>query len=259
MLGPAASLYLGGIRTGDSVITLLLSGPFVPFTVSLGVLSGLLALELLALLAGGSLFGTGAEVPDGAGSLHASFDLAPGAEPGVPALVAASEALDAAGVPEADAGGALSLLGLGRVPFAIWLAAVLFGFGVGGFAVQAVAGVALGGPLPAWAAVLPAALAGLGSARGTAGVVGGLVQQNETTATGAQFMGGMRGVVVQGIAARDRPAEVRLRDRHGNMHFMRCEPYRDSDVIAEGTEVLLLRERRPGGGWQLKILPLHGD
>ncbi len=229
----------------------VLSAAYLPFSLALGLLLGLLALELAALLFGGSLIGggDGADLPEP----PADFDLPPGAEPDVAALIEASEAMPAA------PSGALGLLGLGRVPFAVWLASALAGFGIGGVAVQGLASALFGGPLPVWLAVVPAAAAGLGAARVLAGIVGNLVKPVETTATGAQFLGGMRGIVTQGIARRGSPAEVRLRDRHGNMHYLRCEPFRDTDVIPEGTEVLTLRERRPGGQWGLRILPLTAD
>lgn len=49
-------------------------------------------------------------------------------------------------------------------------------------------------------------------------------------------MGGLRGTVTQGTARAGSAAEVRLRDRHGNLHFMRCEPFHDADIIPEGAE-----------------------
>jgi hypothetical protein len=233
------------------VIATLLSATNLPFSLALGLLFGLLALELVALLLGASLFAPDDAMPDvGA---DPAFDLPSDADPDVSALLAASDAADA-GPPAdvADGGMAMSLLGLGRVPFAIWLAALLLGFGLSGLAVQALTG----GMLHSALAALPAAAAGLLTARGVAGALGGLVKPNETTATGPQFMGGLRGVVTQGTARRDAAAEVRLRDRHGNIHYQRCEPFRDTDVIAEGTEVLTLRERAPTGGWHLRILPI---
>lgn len=249
---PQGHQYCGhGSVWEGKVIATLLSAPNLPFSLALGLLFGLLALELVALLLGASLFAPDNAVPDiGA---DPSFDLPADAEPDVTALLAASDAADSGPPAEVpDGGTAMSLLGLGRVPFAIWLAALLLGFGLSGLAVQAVSG----GILPAALAALPAAAAGLITARGVAGALGGLVKPNETTATGPQFMGGLRGVVTQGTARRDVAAEVRLRDRHGNIHYQRCEPFRDTDVIAEGTEVLTLRERMPAGGWRLRILPI---
>jgi hypothetical protein len=104
-------------------------------------------------------------------------------------------------------------------------------------------------------ASLPAVAGAVAFTRLFGSALAGLLPQIETTATSAQFMGGLRGIVTQGTARQGAPAEVRLRDRHGNTHHMRCEPFRDTDVIEQGTEVLLLRKRTPGG-WTLQIVPL---
>lgn len=231
----------------------LLSSPFQAFTVALGLLAGLLAIELIALLLGASIMSDGA--PDVADAVDATFDLPSGAEPDIPTLIAASEGVQVETLPPEAGGGALALLGLGRVPVAIWFAAVLTGFGVSGIALQSVATALAGAPLPAVIAVVPAAIVGIGFARGFGRVLSRLLPRVETTATSAQFMGGLRGVVTQGTARQGVPAEVRVRDRHGNTHHIRCEPIRSEDVVPEGTEVLLLRQRTLSG-WSLKIVPL---
>jgi hypothetical protein len=235
----------------------LLSTPYVPFALALGLLLALLGLELIALLLGGSLLGSGdADAPDVAGP-EAQFDFAPDAEPDVGALLEASVAMEAPDqdLPDGSAGWA-GLIGLGHTPFMIWLAALLMGFGLSGLILQSVVQNILGAPLGTTLAVLIAAVIGLGFARTFARFFGNLLPQIETTATSAQFMGGLRGVVTQGTARNGQPAEVRLRDRHGNTHYLRCEPFRDTDIIPEGTEVLTLRERLANGGWGLRILPL---
>ena len=47
--------------------------------------------------------------------------------------------------------------------------------------------------------------------------------------------------------ARGRPAEVRVSDRFGNTHYLRAEPLRDDVSIAQGTEVIVLRQRYDEG------------
>lgn len=238
---------------------ILLSGPYVPFALSLGLLLALLAVEMVALLLGGSLLGSGdagVDVSPEVAALEASFDLAPDAVPDLDQLLAASAALqDMSAAPQAAAAGP-GLLGLGHSPFMVWLAAALLGFGVTGIAVQSLTGGMLGAPLPVLPVAMGAGLAGLGFARQFARAFGRMLPGLETSATSAQFMGGLRGVVSQGTARAGMPAEVRLRDRHGNIHYLRCEPFSDRDVIPEGTEVLTLRERLGPDRWGLRILPL---
>ncbi len=232
----------------------LLSAALAPFSLALAILLGLLALELVLGLLGGSLLGAGAEAPgiDAPELDLAELDLA---EFDLPDLEAAD--FDAGG---ADAGalapfdgdaapgpsGAASLLGLGKTPFMIWLASLLLGFGVSGLVVQAGAGALLGGPLPGWLASLPALVGGWAVARGFGGVFARLIPADETQSVSEKHLGRRAGVVTQGMAERGRPAEVRVTDRHGNVHYLRAEPLQDGVRIPQGSRVLVLRDPRQG-------------
>lgn len=239
----------------------LLSVPFVPFSLALALLLAFLVLELVALLLGGSLFGAGDsdfDVDPAFAALADNFDLETGAAPDLDAMVSASEAMqDMSAAPaEVAAGGLAGLLGLGHTTFMIWFASLLLGFGLGGFILQSAATALSGVALPVLPAAGVALLAGLAFARAFARRFARLLPSVETTATSAQFMGGLRGVVSQGIARAGSPAEVRLRDRHGNTHYIRCEPFLADEVIAEGTSVLTVRRRLGPGSWGLCILAL---
>ncbi|QAX30393.1 OB-fold-containig protein [Leisingera sp. NJS204] len=241
----------------------LLDSAFAPFTLALALLGGLAVLELLALLLGGSLIGgdSGAgldgmdggdigEFPD-AGDLGDLGDL--GADAAADALgdlgdmdladLDGAEGLDGAGA--ADATGSLaSWLGLGRMPTLIWLAAVLMGFGLSGIGLQMVLTSYLGFAAPAWMAGLPAGAFGLWFARGFGGMFARLLPQTETEALSVRSLGRRRGVITQGTAAQGRPAEVRVTDGYGNAHYLRAEPFAAGEELSQGTEVLVMRDRR---------------
>jgi hypothetical protein len=233
----------------------LLSLPYVPFALALGFLLVLLLVELVALLVGGSVLGAPGEAPD-LSPLETSFDLDPGAEPDVPQLLATSVALEETAAVPVEPGGLSGLLGLGHSPFMVWLAALALGFGVSGLAAQSLSASILGAPLPVLGAGAGALVVGLGFARRFARLFGRLLPGVETSATSIQFLGGLRGVVSQGIARSGSPAEVRVFDRHGNVHHLRCEPFVAGEEIPEGTEVLTLRERQGQGRWGLRIVRL---
>ena len=142
---------------------LYLTEPFVPFTIALALLFGLLALELILALLGGTLLGLGADadldvdldvdMPD-LGDLDIDFGDAD------PELFDFAE--PEADVPSGDAvsAGPAAWLGMGKVPVLIWVAAVLFAFGVAGLVIQAVA-VNVFAPFPAMIAAVPAGIAAL--------------------------------------------------------------------------------------------------
>ncbi|PTX05261.1 OB-fold-containig protein [Pararhodobacter aggregans] len=239
------------------MLEVLLSGAMAPFTAALGLLLGLLVLELVMGLMGGSLLGGGAEGLDAP-----EIDMP---EVDAPEIDAPELDLPEAELPEIDGfepaaveapaiSGVASVLGLGRTPFMIWLASALLGFGAGGMALQSLAEGLTGSPLPAWLAAIPALLAGWGVARGFGGIFARLVPRDETQSVSETQLGRRRGIITQGTAARGRPAEVRVTDRHGNPHYLRAEPLEDAAQLAQGTEVLVLRDHRRG---LYRLMPLE--
>ncbi|MFQ6546773.1 OB-fold-containig protein [Aestuariibius sp. 2305UL40-4] len=226
---------------------LLLTAPFVPFTLALALLMGLLAMELVFGLVGGSILGADADMAD----FDADLDLDIELDVEVGELDLAE--LDGIEAPEAAAEASTSpmaWLGLGKVPIVIWFAALLLGFGITGLAGQSVLSGILGTPLNAWIAALPAGAAGLWFARGFSGTLARLVPKTETSAMSERSLGRRMGVVTQGTARRGSGAEVRVTDRHGNLHHLRAEPLDDAETIPQGARVLVLRNRG-GEGYRL--------
>lgn len=226
------------------MLAFLLSEPLAPFTIAIGLLFGLLALEICLSLIGGSLIGDG---PDLDGPDLGDVDMGD-----LAAFEAGEIEFDAfEAAPEVDietdvagTAGPLAWLGLGQTPFVIWLGAVLTGFGLGGLGLQVIATELIGTALPAGLAAVPAFVAGIGLARATGGVFARLIPKTESSAQTARMLSRRRGTVTQGTARRGGPAEVRVADRHGNTHYLRAEPLRDGDSIPRGHEVFVLYDPR---------------
>ena len=135
-----------------------------------------------------------------------------------------------------DGGDLLAWLGVGRVPLLMLLVVFLAIFGLAGLAIQQFAG-----PLPLWIATPAAAaaalpLTGLG-ARGLARIM----PQDETTAVSLDSLVGKRGTITIGTARRGSPAQARVRDAHGQVHYVMVEPHEEAHPIGEGEDVLLAR------------------
>jgi len=208
-----------------------------PFTIALGLLVGLMLLELVAALLGGSLLGMEADA-DLDLDLDAAPDLDIDADFDVGADVDADFDLDTAEPSFSLAG----QIGMGKAPFMVWLAALLLGFGLGGMVLQTVLTNTLGTPLPAWMAGLAMAPVGLWFTAKFSSLFARVLPKTESQALSKNHLGRRRGVVSQGTAARGRPAEVRVLDQYGNTHYLRAEPLRDEEEIAQGTEVLVMRK-----------------
>ncbi len=233
---------------------LYLTDPFVPFTIALALLFGLLALELLLLLLGSTLLGMGADAeivgdigtPDlgdldiDFGSIDITdFEIADlGADTDVDLEVDAET-----GASGTEAFGPAAWLGIGKMPFLIWFAAVLLAFGLTGVVLQQTLMGLAGFALPAIVAALPAGVIAILFAARFGIFFTRVLPKTESTALSERHLGRRTGTVTQGTAKRDSPAEVRVNDRHGNMHHLRAEPLKDDEIIPVGTDVLVLRHR----------------
>lgn len=155
---------------------------------------------------------------------------------------------DADAEPGAEAGaldGLTTLLGIGRVPFTIWLALFLLLFAGLGLGIQALAANLTGGPLDA---LLAAVFAGGAALPATAVLVrplGAVLPQDESTAVTLDHLVGRRGHVTEGVARHGSPARARVTDVHGHPHYVMIEPHEADSVIHAGEEVLIVR--REGG------------
>lgn len=149
---------------------------------------------------------------------------------------------DIGDVTSAGLGGALTtLLGLGKVPFFVWMMTFLASFALIGMGVQVFAGELTGSPLYAWLAAL---ISGGTSLPVTATLVrplGRVMPQDETSAVRLDSLVGKRGTVTTGKAEKGSPARTKVRDRFGHAHYVMVEPHEDASVIPAGDQVLLVR------------------
>lgn len=242
-----------------------LTPEYFPFTLSIGLFFGLLLLELIFLLIGGSILGGDGDAdvaaPDGVeadfdADIDVDFDLdADFAELDLDADIDLVEG-ELAEPEMADTSGSFSILawlGMGNLPAAIWLAAMFLSFGVVGIGVQMALSQALGLTLNAALATVPAFFGARWFTRSFGSLFARAVPKLETESVSERHLGRRRGVVSQGTAARGRPAEIRVTDRHGNIQYLRAEPFRDDQEIPAGTEVIVMRHSR-GDGYRVVSL-----
>lgn len=234
---------------------LLLTEGAAPFTFALILFAGLLALELIMLMVGGTLMGGEVDAPE--------LDV------DAPALDIADLDIDFDGIDmtefdveldlgdevavAADGGGFADWLGFGRMPALLWLAMILVTFGFSGLALQSTLQEVAGFSLPAWIAALPAGAFALWITKRFGRAFARILPQVHSEAVSERHLGRRRGIVSQGTASRGRPAEIRVTDRFGNTQYLRAEPLRDDQTIPQGAEVLILRHQRDDG---YRIVPL---
>ena len=136
-------------------------------------------------------------------------------------------------------GGLLSLVGVGRVPFLIWLALLLFGFAAIGISLQALAADMLGEPLhPALAAVLSGIFA-LPIVGVVSRPLAAILPRDRTSAVPLSSLVGREALIQIGTARAGSPARARVIDIYGQAHYVMVEPMEDV-VFKQGDKVLLV-------------------
>jgi hypothetical protein len=190
----------------------LLADHNVPFSIAFGVM---LLLSLLQIIGAGELLGS---------DVDADFDTDPG--------VGGSASL---------MGGITTLLGIGRVPFLVWLMVFLFLFALIGIGVQELAQSLTGAPLYSWLTAILSAGATLPATGVLVRPLAMIMPQDETDAVDVDTLVGRRAVITIGRAATGSPARAKTQDMHGHVHHVMVEPHDTGGVIGEGEEVLLVR------------------
>lgn len=201
--------------------TFLLFAPeCLPFSIALAVMVGIAALEGVALLLGGGF----SQLLDGALPDGLDVDLDPDVgEVGVFAKV-------------------LGWLHVGRVPALVVLVSALMWFGLTGLALQSAVAGMLGSLAPA-AVAAPLALSGaLPLTRVTAGFLGRILPQDETSAVSRKTFVGRVARMLEVAARKGEPAQAKLHDAYGQAQYVLVEPEDESAVLEAGSEVLLVRQ-----------------
>lgn len=149
--------------------------------------------------------------------------------------------LDAHADLHADGPDLLGWLGIGKVPLLIVIVVLLASFALIGIGIQQLAEALWGGPLSPWLAgpaafVAALPLTGVG-ARGLARIM----PSDETTAIGIGTLVGRRAEIVIGTARRGSPARARVRDVHGQAHYVMVEPTEEDGLMEAGATALLVR------------------
>jgi len=137
--------------------------------------------------------------------------------------------------------GLLTLLGLGRIPLTVWLVIFLLFFAGIGVSLQEFAASLTGSPLDAWLAGLIAGAAAVPVTGVLARPIGHMLPQDETSAVSTDTLLGRRARITEGVARNGSPARAKVRDVHGQSHFVMVEPHETASEFHAGDEIVLVR------------------
>ena len=135
----------------------------------------------------------------------------------------------------------LSWINVGRLPLLMLIVVFLFAFGMTGLIGQRLFAALIGQPGP-WFLAAPLAFAvALPVTRVFGRGVARIMPRDETTAVSRDSLVGRVAVIVTGEARQASAAQARVRDAHGQVHYVMVEPDEAAEVFAEGASVILVR------------------
>jgi len=137
--------------------------------------------------------------------------------------------------------GLLSVLGIGRVPFLMWLMLLLTVFGLVGIAAQELLLALTGHTWSAWLVAPVVGLAALPITGALSRGLGRIIPQDETTAIDVTMLVGREAEILVGTATEGNPARGRVFDHYGQAHNVMVEPDTTDQRFVQGEKVLLVR------------------
>ena len=135
----------------------------------------------------------------------------------------------------------LNWLNVGKLPLLMLIVVFLFSFGLVGLILQQLIAGIFGKPGPWWLAVPLAVAAALPFTRLFGRVVSRILPSDETTAVARETLVGRWATIVTGKAQVGSAAQARVRDVHGQTHYVMIEPDDAGEVFEEGSQVIIVR------------------
>lgn len=203
-----------------------LSSENSPFTISLAIMLILALLELITASLGMGLSEmVDSALPDFDADIDADIDVA---EPG-----GATNSLVKL----------LSWFRIGEVPVIMLFVIFLTGFGLSGLIVQFTAIHFLGKPIPSLFATVPAIFCALPTVRVLGGFLGKYMPKDETYVVSEKSFPGLIATITLGTAQKDKPAQAKLRDRHGQTHYILVVPDNPEESFTNGEKTIIVSQK----------------
>jgi hypothetical protein len=200
-----------------------------PFTVAILVMLGLMIVEVVALFSGASFN----DIVDEFVVTHA----------GVETVGQAPTGIEGSSAPDAHSlvGRFLAWLYVGHVPVLMILIVFLTVFGLTGLVGQSILRGSVGFAVPSILAAPAVFLAALPIVRSFVGLLARIMPRDETSAVSVDSFVGRVATVTGGTARAGLPAQARLIDEFGTMHYVFVIPDDENDEFPTDSIVLLVR------------------
>ena len=131
---------------------------------------------------------------------------------------------------------------VGEVPVIMLFIIFLTGFGLSGLMVQYVSVSLVGRYVPALLASGVGIIASIPVVRFCGGLLGKYMPKDETYAVSEKSFYGMIATVTLGTAEVGKPAQAKIRDKHGQTHYILVEPDKPRESFATGERAIIVSQ-----------------
>jgi hypothetical protein len=149
---------------------------------------------------------------------------------------------------DTDLGGHLTLLGLGKVPFIIWLTFFFGLFSILGYAVNAISN-SIVGFIPMWLSIVPVAIVSFMINGVFCKVFARVFPRFETTAVSTDTFSGRVAKVTIGNATFTKFAMGVVIDEHNTSHNVRIQAMDNGIVLNQNNHVILVEQKKSSAIW----------
>lgn len=134
---------------------------------------------------------------------------------------------------------------MGRVPLFVWLIIFLTIYALTGFIIQSIFHHFTADFFSAWI-IAPACLfISMPVVRYSTMIMAKILPQDETTAIYSEELIGRTAVIILGEAKINSPAEAKVKDQFGQMHYVLVEP-EQNEIFHQGQSVVLTQKTKIG-------------
>ena len=211
------------------MIRFFLSPANTPFVISLGVMLAFTLIEIVSTSVGLGL----SEIVD---SLLPEFDA------DIDLDIEADADVSGVNGPGDSLARLLAWFRIGEVPVVMLLIIFLTSFGLSGLIIQYIMIAVTGTTLPASFAAIPAFLSSIPAIRLLGGLLGKYMPKDETYVVSEKSFIGMVVTITLGQAEKGKPAQAKLRDRHGQTHYLMVEPDNEGECFTTGETALIVSQ-----------------
>jgi membrane protein implicated in regulation of membrane protease activity len=136
-------------------------------------------------------------------------------------------------------------LGIGRLPLLIWLVVFLTTFALFGYIIQGILYSSIGYMITPWLIAPISLMFSAPILHWSSRALVRLMPRDETTAIYSDELIGRTATIILGTAKRNSPAQARVKDQHGQTHYVMVEPETDESYI-QGQDVVLTQKTNVG-------------